>query len=212
MKGTVAALLARLRRELYSEETFLVMRKDLDQIAVPKRPTGVLVEPLERGHLPLLARLNRERDAADADARFAAYLDSGFEGFFAQLDGAAIGYYWWVDASKAADFPDLRDFGLGIELGPDEAYGSDFYIVESHRNGQLAGEILSQVEAGLRERGFARLWGYVLSGNRPARWLYESRGYRWLWTHTRKNRFFMTRVGNSPVPGKTARGGLDVDR
>jgi len=38
-------------------------------------------------------------------------------------------------------------------------------------------EFLHAVETALRERGFARVWGYVRADNRPARWLYSARGY-----------------------------------
>lgn len=210
LRGTLAALLARLRRALYSEEVLIVMRKDLDRIVATKRPTGVVVEPLSRQHLPLLIQLNRERGSPEVDERFGAYFDAGFNGFIAQLDGATIGYYWWVDASNGAEFPDLRDFGMGIELGPGEVYGSDFYILEAHRNGRLASEVLSQIETGLSARGYSRLWGYVLADNRPARWLYETRGYERLWLHARKRRFFMTKLSNTPDP-RTAKGGPDVE-
>lgn len=210
VRGTAAAVFARLRKAIWSEEVFIVARKDLDRVLVSKRPTGVLVEPLGRGHLPLLARLNRERDAAVVDERFVAYLDAGFKGYVAQLDGAAVGYYWWVDATRAAEFPDLRELGLGIELGPGEAYGSDFYLLEAHRNGRLAGEILGKIETDLHARGFAWLWGYFVASNRPARWMHESRGYERCWTHTRKRRFFTTRVEDSPNPS-TYKGGPDGD-
>jgi len=211
VRGTVAALLARLRKELYSEEVFIVLLKDLSDVVAVKRPSGVIVEDLRREHLPLLSRLNAERDAPEVDERFAAYVDAGFHGFIALLDGAAVGYYWWVDAGNGAEFPDLRDYGIGIELGPGEAYGSDFYILEAQRNGRLAGEILTHIEGGLRERGFTLLWGYVVAENRPARWLYETRGYERLWTHRRKKRFFTTQVENSPDP-RTDKGESSDDR
>lgn len=211
VRGTVAALLARLRREVYSEEVWIVQLKDLAEIVPVRRPSGVVVEELRRDHLPLLSELNRARDAPQVDERFGAYLDSGFNGFVALVDGKAVGYYWWVDAAKGGEFPDLRDFGLGIELGPGEVYGSDYYILEAYRNGRLASEILAHVEGGLRERGYSSIWGYVIASNRPARWLYETRGYRRLWIHTRKQRLFLTRVSNSPDP-RTERGGSNVDR
>lgn len=210
LKGAAADLLARLRTEIYSEEVSLVLLKDLGEVGPVKRPTGIAVEDVRRDHLPLLAQLNRERDAPQVDERFAAYVDAGFHGFVALLDGAAIGYYWWVDAEKGAEFPDLRDFGLGIELGPGEVYGSDFYILEAHRNGHLGREMLTRIEGSLSARGYSKLWGYVLADNRPARWVYESRGYQRLWTHTRRKRFFSTRVENSPDP-RNDEGGTDVD-
>ena len=211
LKGTFADLFARLRSGLRSEEAWIVLLKDLGQVNPVKRPTGIVFEDIGREHLPLLSELNREREAEEVDQRFADYVDAGFHGFIALRDGKAVGYYWWVDAEGAAEFPDLRDFGLGIELGPGEAYGSDFYILEAHRKGRLAGEMLARIEGGLADRGYSELWGYVVAANRPARWLYESRGYERLWTHTRRKRFFVSRVENSPDP-RTYKGGSDVDR
>jgi len=209
--GTVKDIFARLRHELYSEGTSIVLLKDLGEVRPVKRPTGIVFEDLRREHLPLLYELNRERAAPAVDKRFTEYVDAGFHGFIALLDGKAVGYYWWVDADGGEEFPDLRDFDMGFELGPGEAYGSDFYILEAHRNGRRAGEMLARIEGGLADRGYKKLWGFVLADNRPARWLYESRGYERLWTHTRKKRFFITRVENSPDP-RTYKGGSDADR
>lgn len=210
--GTLRDLLARLRRDLYSEETSIVLLKDLNEVLQVRRPTGVVFEDLRPEHLPQLYELNREREAPIVDRRFAAYFEAGFHGFIALLEGRAIGYYWWVDAAGAAEFPDLRDYDMGFELGPGDVYGSDFYILEAHRDGRLAGEMLARVEGGLADRGYSRLWGFVLADNRPARWLYESRGYERLWTHKRKKRFFMSRVENLPDPSTIIEGGWDADR
>lgn len=210
LKGAVEALFARFRTTLYSEDVLIVLLKDLSEVTPVKRPTGIVFEDLGREHLPLLAQLNRERGAPQIDARFAAYLDAGFHGFIALRDGAAVGYYWWVDEAEAAIFPDLSELKLAIEIGPGDVYGSDFYILAAHRNGRLAGEMLARIEGGLRERGYARLWGYVAADNRPARWLYETRGYERLWARTLKQRLFMTRVSYSPDP-KTYKGGADAD-
>ena len=34
-----------------------------------------------------------------------------------------------------------------------------------------------KIETALSELGYARVWGYVRGDNRPARWLYSTRGY-----------------------------------
>ena len=39
-------------------------------------------------------------------------------------------------------------------------------------------EFLHTVETLLRDLGYRTLWGYVVAGNKPARWLYSMRGYR----------------------------------
>jgi hypothetical protein len=39
-------------------------------------------------------------------------------------------------------------------------------------------EFLHKIEVALRDLGYEILWGYVVAGNKPARWLYSLRGYK----------------------------------
>ena len=91
-----------------------------------------------------------------------------------------VACYWWTDGTMPPH-RDLREFGLGIDLGPADVYGFDLYVHKAHRAGGTANEVLYLVETALRERGFERLWGWVVAGNRGARWTYDARGYRPAW-------------------------------
>lgn len=185
LRAVVAFLVTGLRAQLSKHDTQIVIVKRLDEIAVPLRRGDLDVAPVERRHLPALAELNRERGDISGDERFAADLDAGHGGFVGLRDGQLISCYWWVDATKPPH-RDMRELGLGIELGTGDVYGYDLYVHKGHRAGGTVNDFLFQVETGLRERGFERLWGYVAADNRAARWTYQARGYEPRWNVARK--------------------------
>jgi GNAT superfamily N-acetyltransferase len=195
----------RLRAQLYEHERHLVVEKDLSEIAVPVRRGTVRLEPVERRHLPTLREINREREDRTGDVRFAGDLDDGYAGFVGFKGDEPIGCYWWVDASMPPH-REFRGVALGVELGPGDVYGTDFYVAERHRAGGTAADFLYQLETALRERGFERLWGTVDVDNRSARWTYAARGYRerWAVVGTRILRRWRSRVetieGEGAVP------------
>lgn len=180
LRGALAFLGRGLRSQLAKREALVVLVKDLDEIAVPVRPGKLHVEPIEPRHLPALRELNRERGDTGGDARFAADLEAGYRGFAGLRAGRLVACYWWCDASMPPH-RDLRRLGLGIELGSQDVYGFDLYVDKRHRAGGTANEMLYRVETALRERGFARLWGWVAEGNASARWAYSSRSYEPTW-------------------------------
>jgi len=181
VRALVAFVAAGLRAQLIKHETVLVIVKHLDQITTPKRCADVRLEPLERRHLAALRELNRERGDLDGDARFAADLDAGYQGFVCYRGDEPIGCYWWAERGMP-QHRDMRELGLGIELGPGDVYGYDLYVHKQHRSGGTANEILHQIETTFRERGLERLWGWVVADNGSARWTYAARGYVSAWT------------------------------
>lgn len=182
----------RLRDLARSEEQLIVLLKELDSILEPMRDDVVRLEDLGPQHLPELAELNRKRGQAEADRRFKRYVEQGFSGFVGYRGEELAGYYWWVDSGKAALFPDLRELGLGITVGDGEVYGSDFFLLEEHRGAGVAADFLYKLESSLRGRGYSRIWGYVVSNNRPARWIYSTRGYLPMWI-VRRRRILLAR-------------------
>lgn len=185
-RQTTAELARRLRATFHTEEQLIVLVKELDSIVEPPRRDVVRLEDIGPQHLPALAELNRMRGQPGVDRRFARYVEQGFSGFIGFRGEQPVGYYWWVDSSKGALFPDLRKMGLEIELKQGEVYGSDFFLLEEHRGAGVAADFLFKVESSLRDRGYHRIWGYVISGNRPARWIYSTRGYLPTWVVRRR--------------------------
>ncbi len=176
-RAAIAKSFEQLRASVVSEGRLTILLKDLDSIPEPRRRSSLQVVPLERSHLDGLSELNRKRGRPGVDRRFRDNLERGLQGFVGIREGETVGYYWWVGADRAAAHPDLEWLGDWLQIEPDDVYGSDFYLLPEHRGGGAANEFLFAVESGLRERGFKRIWGYVDSGNRQARWLYSSRGY-----------------------------------
>jgi len=176
LRATARRALRWLWLHVYLREPLIVMCKRLDDAAPPPSPALRLV-PLEPGHLDALRALNAERGDRGGDARFAADLAAGYGGFAGLDDGLPVACYWWVDATMRPPHRDLRDGRFGIELGAGDAYGCDLYVREAFRGKGAAAGFLAQVEAALHDRGYERLWGYVVASNRPARWTYSVRGY-----------------------------------
>jgi GNAT superfamily N-acetyltransferase len=180
IRGTFARLTRQLREGLVRDE-LIVLLKDLDSIVEPRRPGGFEIEDLEARHLPGLSAVNRKRGVTRADRYFETSIAKGFHGFVALKGGEVVGYYWWVDREADPPHPDIWLLGKGFEMEPGDVYGSSLFLLEEHRGGGAAGIFLHQVEASLRDRGYARIWGYVETTNRPARWLYSTRGYQSMW-------------------------------
>ncbi|HEV7772786.1 MAG TPA: hypothetical protein VGO48_05800 [Conexibacter sp.] len=195
VRGVFAFLVTGLRAQLSKHDTQLVTVKRLDEIVVPLRRGEVRIEPVERRHLAALRELNRERGDRAGDARFAVDLDAGYGGFVGFKGAQLVSCYWWADASTPPH-RDMRELGLGIELGAGDVYGYDLYVHKSHRAGGTVNDFLFQVETALQERGFERVWGYVASDNRTARWTYDARGYepRWKVERTRVLRHWSNRI------------------
>lgn len=188
-------MLARRLRELaHGEERLIVIVKELDAIVEPWRHGNLRFEDLGPEHLPQLSELNHKRGRPDIDRRFPRYVAQGFHGFVAFHDDELVGYYWWVDRDVPTLYPDLRKLGLGIELAAGDVYGSDFFLLEEHRGGGVASDFLFKVETSLRDRGYTRLWGYVVSSNRPARWIYSTRAYTPMWIVQRRRVLFLRRT------------------
>jgi GNAT superfamily N-acetyltransferase len=196
----VADVRRRVGAAVRSEERLIVLAKDLSEVGPGKGTVEVRVEDLAARHLPALAELNRKRGFERADRRFARDVERGYHGYVGFVGGDLIGYYWWVDRASAPLHPDLAGLGLEIALGEADVYGYDYFVLEQFRGGGIAGEFLNKVEGDLARRGYHTLWGYVLSSNRPARWLYSLRGYRPMRTVLRQTFLFRTHTQTLSEP------------
>jgi GNAT superfamily N-acetyltransferase len=179
-RATAEKFLLRLR-EGYVREELIVLLKDLDAIVRPRFAGDLRVEGLESRHLAGISALNRKRNEPGADRYFSNALEKGFQGFVALRDDEIVGYYHWVDCEAPTEHPDLWFLGPEFELRPGDVYGSGFFLLKEHRGGGTASDFLFKIESSLRDRGYRQLWGYVESGNRPARWTYRNRGYEPMW-------------------------------
>lgn len=177
-RAAVSKSASELRRRAFSENRITILLKDLDEINAPRRPSELEVVAMERSHLEGLSELNRRRGRLGVDRRFRADLEHGLRGFVALLGGEVAGYYWWVEGERFAAHPDARWLGDSLQVEPGDVYGSDNYLLPEARGGGTANQFLYRIESAIAALGYGRIWGYVESGNREARWLYSSRGYR----------------------------------
>jgi GNAT superfamily N-acetyltransferase len=155
--------------------------------------SGIEVAELDSSKMAGIRELNRRQGTPQADRYFENCLAQGIHGFVALKNGQVVGYYHWVVGREGIAHPDIWYMGEDFVLGDDDAYGSGLFLEEEHRGGSAASDFLFAVESSLRDRGYKRLWGYVVSNNRPARWLYASRGYEAKWKMRSRRLLFYRR-------------------
>jgi GNAT superfamily N-acetyltransferase len=177
LRELLRKLAGRVRLILFSREEIVILRKDLRAITEMEFSESLRIEELDAGDLTALFEFNRRRCDSKANARAVADVARGYRGYAGYVGGELVGYYWWVDRRMEPRHRDIEHYGLEIELDERAVYGFDFFLLEEHRGGGNSVEFLHKVETKLRERGYETLWGYVLAGNRPARWLYSMSGY-----------------------------------
>jgi GNAT superfamily N-acetyltransferase len=177
-----AAKFAQRVRDGYVREELIVLLKDLDSIVEPRAEGDLRLEVLGAEHLPGISEMNRKRGMPGADRYYENCLADGIHGFVAIRAEEIVGSYHWVDRDNPTPHPDIWYMGSGFRLEQGDVYGSGLYLLEEHRGGGTASDFLFKVESSLRERGHLRLWGYVDSANRPARWVYSNRGYKPMWS------------------------------
>jgi GNAT superfamily N-acetyltransferase len=164
---------------LVRHATAIVLSKDLAD-GDDACPGTLLQFCLFEGRDPaILDRIGAARHVDSPDMELLRiYVQRGYRALFAEVDGRIVGHIWWVDAHFSSDraHPDLALYG--IRLGPREGYAFNFFLEPGFRGGGSANEFLSRFEQHLRSRGFERVWGFVASENKPARWLYSLCGWK----------------------------------
>jgi GNAT superfamily N-acetyltransferase len=198
-RALVAEVGRRLRAVVYTSTRSIVLLKPLDSIPAPGVASDLTLEDLNASHLAGLSELNRRRGRPGVDKRFAKAVASGFHGFVGYRGDQIVGYYWWVDRNAPVPHPDFRKLSLGIELEEGDVYGSDFFLLKEHRGGGTASDFLFKLETSLRNRGYRRIWGYIESGNRPARWLYSTRDYKSMWAVSRRRLLLLRQTRKVPI-------------
>jgi GNAT superfamily N-acetyltransferase len=162
------------RGRFYMNTEQVVVRKELTAAEAPANG-AIRIEEAERADLPALAEFNRRQCSTSRTRRFEQGLAEGRRALLGFRGGELIGYFWWHDdAQPGSDFY-LARFGLGLADG--EMYGYDLFIAPEHRGSGTPAEFLAGVEAALARLGYRRMFGFVESTNRPARWLYATSGY-----------------------------------
>ncbi len=166
--------LARVGDRLCAHVREVVMRKDLvDEGEVPRKRLR-LVEA-DRPRVRELCR--RDAHLRQGREKCLSYLDNGFRGLLAEVDGRLVGHVWWCDPRRGGTrvHPHLVRYGLALE--PGEVWGFDLYLMPEHRGGGMSNDFFALFRRFLREAGYARVYGAVDAANLPAVWLHKVQGY-----------------------------------
>ncbi len=178
-KGFIARCYRRGSSRLVRHVGSIVLSKDLAD-GDDHRPATLLDFHVFEGHdAGILDRIAAARYVDPDDMELLrVYVRRGYPAMFATVDGRIVGHVWWVDAHFSGDraHPDLALYE--IRLGPRDAYAFNFFLEPGCRGGGNANDLLSSFEQHLRIRGFERVWGFVASENKPARWLYSLCGWK----------------------------------
>jgi GNAT superfamily N-acetyltransferase len=179
-KGVIAWCYRRASARIVRHNSDIVMSKDLSEDDDASSGTLLQYCPFEGGDPAILDRIAAARHLDSQDIkRLCIFARRGYPVLFAEVGDRIVGYMWWVDARFSSGdraHPHLARYS--ISLGPREAYAFDFFLEPDCRGGGNANGFLSSFDRHLRSRGFERVWGFVASDNKPARWLYTLCGWR----------------------------------
>lgn len=178
-KGLIARCYRRIASRIVRHNSDIVMSKDLADGDDASPGTLLQVCVFEGGDPIVLDRIAAARHLDPEDReRLRLFARRGYSALFAEVDGRIVGFIWWVDARLSGDRAHPHLARYGIDLGQREAYAFDFFLEPGCRGGGNANQFLSSFERHLRSRGFERVWGFVASDNKPARWLYSLCGWQ----------------------------------
>jgi GNAT superfamily N-acetyltransferase len=172
-----------IMRLLYSRQEEIALEINLDEVARFPLKDSLNVYSIERKHVPELA-LFRAQAGIGGDnpaAGLEEYLDHGFNGFLAELEGRIIGYLWW--GNSTSDFY-IYPQGCGyytreiVKMGLTNTFSFDYYLAPQHRGKGIAFEFMANCFYQLRDLGYKINYGYVHSDNVAARWIYKIIGFK----------------------------------
>ena len=178
-KGLIGRCYRRCSSRLVRYTSDIVMSKDLADGDDASHGTLLQFSVFEGSDSAVLDRLAAAGHFDSHDLELLRiYVRRGYPALFAEVDGRIVGYLWWVDVHFSGDRAHPHLARYGIRLGPREAYAFNFFLEPGCRGGGNANAFLSKFEQHLRSLGFERVWGFVASENRPARWLYSLCGWQ----------------------------------
>jgi GNAT superfamily N-acetyltransferase len=164
----------------YREEVILM--KDLNDLMSFPFKNDLEIEKIEKKTIKSLLQIRdqSEIDKEDSYKMFNEYLCNNCKGFIAKLKGEIIGYIWWANNTMQSNFSHVaaRFYSKEIKLSPTDVYMFDYFIVDRHRGGGNGVEFLSKVLTELKNLGYKRSFGYVVTSNLPAMWLYRLTSFK----------------------------------
>ncbi|MDD5259269.1 MAG: GNAT family N-acetyltransferase [bacterium] len=171
-----------MQRLLYVSHEEILLVKDFTEVENISSARGLKVSLINRASLQRIALFRKKEGLGGEDPLLAltAYLDNGFYGYSAEINGEFIGYIWWGDSKTNFDF-DRQGYGFythQVKMTPTDTFGFDLFVSSKHRNARIALEFLSQAFFLAKKLGYQRNYGYVHNENKPARWIYSIVGFK----------------------------------
>jgi GNAT superfamily N-acetyltransferase len=179
--GLFGRVKATLGPQLFSKQTFDIVRRSVDQaVPEPRVDEGLvvhrvevggdlLIEASKVGTIPVILRLSKFRlvdslAAARRLRRFHRRLARGEVVYIATKGGVVAGWTW---LSQARVFDD-RWIGLRLQFAPDESYIYDLWVYPRFRTSGAGALIMAEMLGDLQRAGSVRwVYGYIDRENRP---------------------------------------------
>jgi GNAT superfamily N-acetyltransferase len=168
------------KRLIYSRHEEVILVRDLKDIPGFTSENKLEMRCIAKEHLPQLALFRKQNGVGGEDPVYQlnVYLENGWNGLMADIDGQIIGYGWWGDHKSKFDF-DLVGYEYyrkKIDLKPTDMFGFDFYISPRYRKEGNAIKFIHKYFQVLRGLGYERFFTGVRKDNIAAFWLYKTVG------------------------------------
>jgi GNAT superfamily N-acetyltransferase len=175
-RKTADLVLSALRSRIYREEEHVVLFRALGDDAAVSAQNTIDLRRAGAVDSESIIEFSKEHFPPKVTGYVRNYLENGYLAYLGFRGDELIGLFWWVDHHIDPDHPDLVLHEL--QLAERDVYGFSYFLAPTHRGGGTATEFVSKVFVALHEAGYTRIWGWVLSDNLPARWLFSLTGYQ----------------------------------
>ncbi|MFO8086611.1 MAG: GNAT family N-acetyltransferase [Bacteroidales bacterium] len=165
---------------LYIKQETLLLLKSLDELSPYESLKTLQIISVDKDNKADLVEFYRLANISISNPEILInnYLNDECKCFFATKNEKFIGFLWWGDKHTDVKhcLPILRYIHKKVLKKNDDALGIDFFILPEERGGGAALEFYAKACRKLNHLGYKRIFGTVLSDNRPARWTYNLLG------------------------------------
>jgi GNAT superfamily N-acetyltransferase len=180
VRAALEQTFARAKGYAHDERHILVLRVDLTDPknrlrAKDKTDGDFRVLPFDRDTLPRILEVVEKHEPWRAAATRKRYFE-GARGFAAEYKGEIVGYVFYVEGTDTPHrqiHTDLHWLGLSPKRG--ELYAFDYFLIEPARG--IGARFVRAVQDEHYRLGYTATYGWVLSTNRAALWLYRTTGW-----------------------------------
>ncbi len=175
MQMSLRRLSAGALRRITRDETSIVIDKRLDELSPLPDDSQVAVR--EGSADDVRAFLTAAGDS-DMSRRVECYVRNGYRSLVGVVGDELVGWQWRTDATTPSDLQHPHVDRMGIELGPGDAYGFEFFVLPAWRGRGIGTSFLAVHYRALKESGYSRIVASVEHDNHRARSIFEATGYR----------------------------------